>query len=127
VAVPVSTQLFQLLDHIRLIDALLGDRDFVEKLKRMKNAVIKGSAKDHPSYRMMQSVEAKALIKQAADYFWFGEADLTRKRGQHRQERALVMELLHRYSGLKQRRIGARFGRGVGEPGSQSDPGKDRD
>ena len=48
---------------------VLGDRDFVEKLKRMKNAVIKGSAKAQPSYRMMQSVEAEALIQQAADYF----------------------------------------------------------
>ena len=76
----------------------------------MKDAVIKGSAKDQPSYRMMQSVEAEALIKQAADYFRLGEADLIRKRGRHRQERALVMELLHRYSGLKQRMIGERFG-----------------
>jgi hypothetical protein len=93
-----------------LAQMVLGDRDFVEKLKGMKNAVIKGSAKDQPSYRMMQSVEAEALIKQAADYFRLGEAELTRKRGRHRQERALVMELLHRYSGLKQRMIGARFG-----------------
>ena len=73
-----------------------GDRDFVEKLKGMKDAVIKGSVKDQPSDRMMQSVEAEALIKQAADYFRLVEADLTRKRRRHRQERALVMELLHR-------------------------------
>jgi hypothetical protein len=87
-------------------------------------------AKDRPSYRMLQRVEAEALIKQAADYFRLGEADLTRKRGQHRQERALVMELLHRYSGLKQRIIGERFGgldEGVSEPRSESDPGKNRD
>jgi putative transposase len=89
---------------------VLGDRDFVEKLKGIKDAVIKGSVKDQPSYRMMQSVEAEALIKQAADYFRLGEAELTRKRGRHRQERALVMELLHRYSGLKQRMIAERFG-----------------
>jgi len=44
------------------------------------------------------------------DYFRLTEAELTRKRGQHRQKRALVMELLHRYSGLKQRMIGERFG-----------------
>ena len=86
---------------------VLGDRDFVEKLKGMK---IKGSAKDQPSYRIIQSIDAEALIKQAVGYFRLGEADLTRKRGRHRQERALVMELLHRYSGLKQRMIGERFG-----------------
>jgi hypothetical protein len=85
---------------------VLGDRDFVEKLKRMK---IKGSAKDQPSYRMIQSIDAEALIKKAADYFRLDEAELTKKRGRHRQQRALVMEL-HRYSGLKQRMIGDRLG-----------------
>jgi hypothetical protein len=49
-------------------------------------------------------------LKQAAAYFRLTKAQLTKKRGQHRQERALVMELLHRYSGLKQRMIGERFG-----------------
>jgi chromosomal replication initiation ATPase DnaA len=89
---------------------VLGDRDFVERLKGMKNAVIKGNAKDQPPYRMIQGVDAEALIKRAAGYFRLREADLTRKRGQHRLERAVVMELLHRYSGLKQRMIGERFG-----------------
>jgi REP-associated tyrosine transposase len=93
-----------------LAQTVLGDRNFLERLKGMKNGVIKGSAKDQPSYRMIQSVEAETLIKQAADYFRLGEADLIRKRGQHRQQRALVMELLHRYSGLGQRIIGERFG-----------------
>jgi hypothetical protein len=41
---------------------VLGDRDFVEKLKGMK---ISGSAKDQPSYRMIQSIDAEALIKKA--------------------------------------------------------------
>ena len=73
-------------------------------------AIVADSVKDQPSYRMIQSVEAEALIKQAADYFRLEKADLIRKRGQHRQERALVMELLHRHSGLKQRMIGERLG-----------------
>jgi len=93
-----------------LAQTVLGDRDFVAKLKGMKNAVIKGSIKDQPSYRMIKSVDAEALIKQAADYFRLEKADLIRKRGRHRQERALVMELLHRHSGLKQRMIGERLG-----------------
>ena len=39
---------------------------------------------------MIQSIDAEALIKQAAEYFRLGESELTRKRGQHQQERALV-------------------------------------
>jgi hypothetical protein len=30
---------------------------------------IKGSVKDQPSIRMIQSIDAEALIKQAAEYF----------------------------------------------------------
>ncbi|MDH3445777.1 MAG: transposase, partial [Deltaproteobacteria bacterium] len=93
-----------------LAQMVLGDGKFLAKLKGMKDAVIKGDAKDQPSYRMIQSVEAEAVLKQAADYFRLSEVELTKKRGRHRQERALVMELLHRYSGLKQRMIGERFG-----------------
>ena len=77
---------------------------------------------------------------------------LPRNGGEYRQERALVMELWHRHSGLKvsvvyrvsdglnglnglnclneQRLITERFGSGwsgLGEPRSQSDSGKDRD
>jgi putative transposase len=93
-----------------LAQVVLGNRSFLEKLKATKKAVIKGNAKDQPSYRMVQSVEAEALLKRAADYFRLSEAELTKRRGLHRQERALVMELLHRHSGLKQRLIGERFG-----------------
>lgn len=90
-----------------LAQMVLGDRDFIEKLKGMK---IRGSVKDQPSYRMIQSIDAEALIERAAKYFRLRESELTRKRGPHRQQRALVMELLHRYSGLKQRTIAERFG-----------------
>ena len=58
----------------------------------------------------IQSIDAESLIKRAGDYYRLGEAEITRKPGGDRQERALVMELLHRYSGLKQRMIAERFG-----------------
>jgi hypothetical protein len=48
---------------------VLGDRTFLENLKGMKNGVITGSAKDKPSYRLIHSVKAEAVLKQAADYF----------------------------------------------------------
>jgi hypothetical protein len=41
----------------------------------MTKAAIKGSAEDQPSYRIIHSVEAETLIKQAADYFRLGDAD----------------------------------------------------
>jgi hypothetical protein len=38
---------------------VLDHQDFCEKLKRMKT---KGSAKDQPSYRMIQNVDSEVLI-----------------------------------------------------------------
>lgn len=57
---------------------VLGDRDFIEKLKGMN---IKGSTKDQQSYRMIQSVDAEALIKRAADYFRWARQSLPGKGG----------------------------------------------
>jgi hypothetical protein len=58
------------------------------------------SAKDQLSYRVIQSIDAEALIKKSASYFWLKETDLTKKSAGHRQERALVMELLLDTAGL---------------------------
>jgi hypothetical protein len=79
---------------------VLGERSFLEKLKGKKNAVMKGNVKDQPSYRRIKSTEAEEVLKQAAGYFRLSGADLTKKRGGYRQERAVVMELIHRHSGI---------------------------
>jgi hypothetical protein len=42
---------------------------------------IKGSAKDQPSYRMIQSIDAEALTRQAAEYFRLDEPECSRKPG----------------------------------------------
>jgi hypothetical protein len=55
--------------------AVLGDRDFVEKLKGMK---IRGSAKDQPSYQMIQNIDAEAFIKKAADHSGWTRQSLPR-------------------------------------------------
>jgi hypothetical protein len=43
-----------------------GGQDFVEKLKGMK---IKGSAKDQPSYRMIQSIDAESANQESSGLF----------------------------------------------------------
>jgi len=39
----------------------------------------KGSAKDQPSYRMIQGIDAEALLNQGAKNFQLGESELTTK------------------------------------------------
>ena len=49
-----------------LAQMVLGDRDFIEKLTGMK---IKGSAKDQPSYRMIQSIDARSANQASRKVF----------------------------------------------------------
>jgi hypothetical protein len=58
-----------------------------------------------------QSIDAEALIKLAAVYFRLARQSLPGNGGGIGRKRALAMELLHRYSGLKQRMGAERFGR----------------
>ena len=51
----------------------------------------KNSAKDQPSSRMIQSIDAEALLKQAAEYFGYARQSLPGILERQRQERALVM------------------------------------
>jgi REP element-mobilizing transposase RayT len=88
---------------------VLGEKSFVEALKRSKGRV-KGNAKDQPSYRMLQRIDVQEIIEQAASYFKLAREELTKKRSGHRRERAVIMELMHRHSGIKQRAIGERVG-----------------
>lgn len=84
---------------------VLGEESFWEGLKE-KWQKKTGNAKEQPSLRMLQRVEPKEVLREAAAYFKVEVEELARRRSIHRDQRALVMELMHRYSGARQREIG---------------------
>lgn len=88
---------------------ILGKDSFWERVKRrwVKEG---GSTKERPSLRILQKIDSREILKEAAAYFKLRPEDLARKRGSYGDQRALVMELMHRHGGLKQEEIGRRLG-----------------
>jgi REP element-mobilizing transposase RayT len=88
---------------------LLGEEGFWQKVtgRWVKES---GSSKEQPSLRVLLRIEPGEILNEAAAYFKLRYEDLTRKRGGCQDQRALVMELMHRYGGIKQEEIGRQLG-----------------
>ncbi|MGH7767803.1 MAG: hypothetical protein ACREQP_10140, partial [Candidatus Binatia bacterium] len=89
---------------------VLGEEGFWERL-REKWQRRAGNAKEQPSVRWLERVEPKEILKQAAAFFNVKVEDIARKRSRYRDQRALVMELMHRHSRTRQAEIGEHLGR----------------
>ena len=89
---------------------VLGEESFWERL-REKWQPQPGSAKEQPSLGMLERVEPREVLREAAKYFNVKVEELARRRSRYRDERALAMELMHRYGRAKQSEIGEFFGR----------------
>lgn len=88
---------------------VLGEEGFWQRISN-KWQKQPQSVKEQPSLRVLRSIEPAQILKTAAAYFNLQVDDLTRRRSGWRDQRALVMELMHRHSGAKQREIGAYLG-----------------
>ena len=88
---------------------VLGQDGFLERVKGrwVKGAV---SIREVPSLRSLQELEPDEVLRGVATYFKIKPEVLRRKRGGYREERALVMEFMYRYSGISQGEIGEHLG-----------------
>jgi chromosomal replication initiation ATPase DnaA len=69
-----------------------------------------GSRREQPAVRELEAVEPGRVLKKVARHFGLEESKLIGKRTGHRDERGVAMELMYRYGGLKQVRIGELLG-----------------
>ena len=60
--------------------------------------------------RELEAMDPGAVLKKVARYFELPEAQLTGKRTGHRDERGMALELMYRYGGASQARIGELVG-----------------
>lgn len=88
---------------------VLGKNSFCKRVKRRWVRGV-GSAKEQPSLRILREINPQEILKEASAYFKLKPEDLARKRGGYGDQRAVVMELMHRHGGLKQEEIGRRLG-----------------
>lgn len=88
--------------------AVLGEEDFVEQIKaRIKK---RGSRREQPSVRQLEAMDSGTILKAVAGYFRLAQTQLIGKRTGHRNERAIALELMYRYGGVSQARIGELVG-----------------
>jgi len=87
---------------------VLGEQDFVEHVKSKMNS--SRSKREQPAVRRFEAKELEAVLKAVARHFGLAEENITGKRTGRRNERAIVMELMYRYSGVSQAEIGRALG-----------------
>ncbi len=88
---------------------VLGEEGFWEKV-RGKWKKGRESVKEQPSLRALQKVEGEEVLREAARQFKLKPEELRKKRTGYRDQRGLVMELMCRYSEMKQREVGEMMG-----------------
>jgi chromosomal replication initiation ATPase DnaA len=87
---------------------VLGKEYFVERVKtRVKR---KGSRREQPAVRELEAIDSAQILRPVARYLGLSEAELTGKRTGHCDERGIALELMYRYSGASQSRIGQLVG-----------------
>ncbi|MFQ5918059.1 MAG: hypothetical protein ACE5I0_09650 [Candidatus Binatia bacterium] len=88
---------------------VLGGEGFWESLKRkwMREGA---DRREQPSLKWIEGIEPRKILKEVAGYFHLRPEEVTRKRGMHRDQRALGMELMYRHSEVNQKEIGQWMG-----------------
>ena len=88
---------------------MLGREGFWEQV-RSQLPRKRGRSREQPSLRMLEKREPAEVLRKVAQYFKVSAEELRRKRSGYRDQRGLVMEMMHRYSGVSQREIGSYLG-----------------
>jgi len=87
---------------------VLGREGFLERVRQRLDKTT--SRREQPSVGALQSVDPEEVLKAIGRYFQLKAEQLSSKRTKYRDERAIGMELMYRYSGVKQVEIGRRVG-----------------
>ena len=93
---------------------ILGQEGFWERVKgkwlRSEGAM---KDKERPSLSALEKIGPEEVLRKVAGYFKLKPHEITKKRSGYRDQRGLVMEVMYRLCGLKQREIGKELG-GIG-------------
>ncbi len=90
---------------------ILGEEGFWERVKgkwlRSEGAL---RDKERPSLNVLEKIGPEEVLRKVAGYFQLKPQEITKKRSGYRDQRGLVMEMMYRFCGLKQREIGRELG-----------------
>lgn len=86
----------------------LANEGFVAELGKKVNP---GSSKrEQPSVKAFKAIDPDEVLRLVSRHLKVKEEELARRRPAYRDERAVAIDLLYRYSAIKQREIGQRLG-----------------
>ena len=88
---------------------VLGKDGFWEQVKG-KWSSKRARSREQPSLRVLERVAPAKVLGTIAQYFKLRPEELRRKRSGFRDQRGMVMEMMHRYSGASQEEIGGYLG-----------------
>ncbi|MBI2988189.1 MAG: hypothetical protein HYY45_15595, partial [Deltaproteobacteria bacterium] len=90
---------------------ILGEEGFWERVKgewlRREDTM---KDKERPSLNVLEKIGPEEVLRKVAGYFQLKPQEITKKRSGYRDQRGLVMEMMYRFCGLKQREIGRELG-----------------
>jgi putative transposase len=87
---------------------VLGQEEFVERIK--ERIVEQGSKREQPSILELQAKRPEVVLRRVARYFGLKESEITGKRPEHREQRAVAMEMMYRHALISQAAIGKAMG-----------------
>jgi REP element-mobilizing transposase RayT len=87
---------------------VLAREEFVLDLGKRVSS--RASRREHPSVKAFHRVEPEKVLSLVSRHMKVKREDLVRRRTAFRDERAVAIDLLYRYSAMKQREIGKRLG-----------------
>jgi hypothetical protein len=88
---------------------VLGKDGFWEQVKG-KWSSKRARTREQASLRVLERVAPAKVLGTIAEYFKLRPEELRRKRSGFRDQRGMVMEMMHRYSGVSQEEIGGYLG-----------------
>ena len=86
---------------------VLAREEFVAQLGKRVSS--RASRREHPSVKAFHRVEPEKVLSLVSRHMKVKREDLVRRRTAFRDERAVAIDLLYRYSAMKQREIGKRL------------------
>jgi putative transposase len=89
---------------------VLGREGFWQQVKGRWSSK-RARSREQPSLRVLERVSPAKVLGAVAQYFKLRPEELRRKRSGFRDQRGIVMEMMHRYSGANQEQIGRYLGR----------------
>jgi hypothetical protein len=88
---------------------VLGREGFWQQVKGRWSSK-RARSREQPSLRVLERMSPAKVLGTVAQYFKLRPEELRRKRSGFRDQRGIVMEMMHRYSGANQEQIGSYLG-----------------